>query len=582
MTTSQGFGRDVPERAGAYAGSAAPEPSIADLVPRVGTLSVLRAAVRRRAWLWRVVAVVGLLVGLGISVERPVPYQVASTILLTPEPGAQVGEEMPNDVVMLQSRTVAERAMRDLGLGPGDSLVGTYTVKPITDRVLVLEVSAPSSSEATRRANALAAEFLKYRGQQLQAQQNLVFTSLSQQLSQAQQRVASLSGKIASVSAEPTSSAQQAELQSLETQRSQAESALTGLQQSTTAYRVTQQQATVSMIDGSQVLDTASPLKHTSSAKHAILYGGAGLVVGLVLGMGLAMVLELASDRLRRREDVARALGAPVRLSVVSVPARRGRPWRSAARGADLQRIAGHLRDSIPESPRGAAALAVVAVDNAPAAALPLVSLAVSCAQQGRQVIVADLSGGHAARLLGAGDPGVTTVTADGAQLVVAVPGRGEAAPAGPAYHVPRRRARARRGGTSRGVRRSGLPVHPGHPGSRARRGAPGHLGRRRRGDGHRRGVILGKAPQCRRDDTARRDAPGLCRPARSRPHRRKPRRHPRPQPARQRHLLAEPVLRPRSGERAIVTSTLMPSPQPTAPAATRPGSARAGTTRAG
>jgi capsular polysaccharide biosynthesis protein len=438
VTTSQGFGRDVPERGGMYDGASAAEPSAADLAPRLGTLTVIRAALRRRAWLWRVVAVLGLLAGVGVSVARPVPYQAATTVLLTPEPGAQVGEEMPNDVIMLQSNTVAERAMRDLKLGPADNLVGTYTVKPLTDRVLVLEVKAPSSAEAVRRANALAAEFLKYRAQQLQAQQKLVFASLSQQLSQAQQRVATIAGKISSVSAQPATSAQQSELKSLEDQRNQAESALNGLQQSTTSYRVTQQQAMVSMIDGSQVLDTASPLKHTTEAKHALLYGGLGLGAGLVLGLGLAVVLELVSDRLRRREDVARALGVPVRLSVATVPARRrgpGLPWRSAARDGDLQRIAGYLRDSVPEVPGGgAAALAVVAVDNAPAAAAPLVSLAVSLARQGRQVVLADLSGGHAARLLGAADPGVRTVTADGAQLVVAVPGRGEAAPAGPVH----------------------------------------------------------------------------------------------------------------------------------------------------
>jgi len=437
VTTSQGFGRNVPERAGVYDDASAGESYPADLTPRLGTLPVIRAAVRSHARLWRCFALIGLLVGLGVSVARPVPYQAATTILLTPEPGAQVGEEMPNDVVMLQSRTVAERAMQDLKLGQADNLVGKYTVKPLTDRVLVMVVSAPSSGEAIRRANALAAEFLKYRGQQLQAQQQLVFASLGQQISQAQQRVTSISGKIASVSAQPSSAAQQAELNGLEAQRSEAQSALTGLQQSATAYQVTQQQATVSMIDGSKVLDTASPLKHTSTMKHAILYGIVGLVAGLVLGLGLAVVLELGSDRLRRRDDVARALGVPVRLSVASVPARRrpGLPRRAAARRGDLERIAGYLRDSVPESPRGgAAALAVVAVDNAPAAAPPLVSLAVSLARQGRRVILADLSGGHAARLLGAVDPGVRTVTAGGAQLVVAVPGHGEVAPAGPVH----------------------------------------------------------------------------------------------------------------------------------------------------
>ena len=88
---------------------------------------------------------------------------------------------------------------------------------------------------------------------------------------------------------------------------------------------------------------------------------------------------------------------------------------------------------TVPERSQGAAALAVVAVDNAQVAALALVSLAVSCAQQGSQVVVADLcSGAPAARLLGARDPGVRAVSMNGAQLVVAVPDHDDVLPTGP------------------------------------------------------------------------------------------------------------------------------------------------------
>ena len=438
VKVSQGGGRTAPERAGAYDGDpAAEELSSADLAAGPATLPVIRAALRRRARLWRAVALAGVVIGLGVSVARPVAYQASTTILLTPQPGEQVGEEMPNDVVILESRTVAERAMRDLGLGQGTSLVGTYTATPVTDRVLTLTVRAPSSGEAVRRANALAAEFLNLRAEQLQTQQNLVFTALSHEIGQATQHIASLSSEIASVSAQATSPSQQAELKSLETQRDQATSALAGLQQSTDAYRVTTERDTVSMVKGSQVLDSASPLKHTGALKHGILYGAVGLIAGLALGLGLAIVLELVSDRPRRREDIARALGGPVTLSVGSVPAGR-RAGLASAGGDDVQRIVAHLRDNLPGSSRGAAAaLAVVAVDNAQVAALPLVSLAVSCAREGRQVLMADLSSGaHAARLLGAGDPGVRAVSADGADLVVAVPDRDDVVPAGPVHRA--------------------------------------------------------------------------------------------------------------------------------------------------
>ena len=41
-----------------------------------------------------------------------------------------------------------------------------------------------------------------------------------------------------------------------------------------------------------------------------------GLIAGLVLGLGIVVIRALLSDRLYRRDDVARALGAPVKLSV--------------------------------------------------------------------------------------------------------------------------------------------------------------------------------------------------------------------------------------------------------------------------
>ena len=448
MTVPQGAGRKVLERTGAYVGAAAAKRShAADLPAGLVSLKFIGTALRRRAWLWCAIAMAGLLIGIGMYVALPLAYQASATILLTQMPGGSTGplpigkppDAMQDNVVMMQSRAVAERAMRDLGLRQTvDSFIAAETVTPVTDRALTLTVSAPSSGEAVRRANALAAEFLKFRAEQLQAQQKLMLISLSQQLSQAQKHVVSLSRQIASVSAQTKSPSQEAELKSLETQHILAVSVLTGLQQAIPDFQVTKTAA----VEASGILDPAAPIARApgplgKGARIPIRYAVTGLIAGLALGLGLAIVLELVSDRPRRREDIARALGGPVTLSVGSVPAGR-RAGLASAGGDDVQRIVAHLRDNLPGSSRGAAAaLAVVAVDNAQVAALPLVSLAVSCAREGRQVLMADLSSGaHAARLLGAGDPGVRAVSADGADLVVAVPDRDDVVPAGPVHRA--------------------------------------------------------------------------------------------------------------------------------------------------
>jgi hypothetical protein len=111
----------------------------------------------------------------------------------------------------------------------------------------------------------------------------------------------------------------------------------------------------------------------------------------------------------------------------------RRRRGLAAADGADVRRIIAHLRSAVPANSPDPAALAVVPVGDPRAAALSIVSLALSCAQQGDQVVLADLvSGAPAARLLRAGQPGVRTVHMRGVDLVVAVPEREDVAPAGP------------------------------------------------------------------------------------------------------------------------------------------------------
>src|SRR6185437_6912908 len=100
-------------------------------------------------------------------------------------------------------------------------------------------------------------------------------------------------------------------------------------------------------------------------------------------------------------------------------------------RGRVARRLADQLRDAIP--PGRWSALTVVAADDVRATSAALASLAISCAEQGRRVVLADLSGrARAARLLGTRGPGVHQVQVGDAQLVVAVPDPGNPVPTGP------------------------------------------------------------------------------------------------------------------------------------------------------
>ena len=387
---------------------AAVEDQPADAAASLVSLGFFTAALRRSKWFWRVTAIVGLITGSGLYLRAPHPYQASTTLILAVGNEAQPGQAILEDQALAQSHTMAGLALHKLGLQESiNSFLGSYTATPVTDRVLQITATAPSSNEAVRRANVLATAYLAFRATQLRAQQQLWFTSLDQQVTQ--------------------------EKQALRVQGNRASNDLTALEQDVISTKANAKVATDQQIASSKVLDSASPDPLHSRLKHLILYAAGGFIIGLILGMIIIVVRALLSDRLRRRDDVAQALGAPVKLSVPTIrlswlPGRRGR-----VSDRSTQRIVAFLHDAVPAGSRSAAALAVVPVDDPQAAALSVVSLAESYAREGRRVVVADLCGGApAAMLLGAKGPGVHTVSVRGTQLVTAVPDPAEFAPVGP------------------------------------------------------------------------------------------------------------------------------------------------------
>ncbi len=403
------------------------ESAAAEVAGRLVSLKFITAAVKRRWKFWCTTAAVGLVIGCGLYASSPRSYQASMSLWLTPGPYENATTAANNDVAMAETRTVAGFAVRQLGLrqDPG-SFLGTYKVTPITERLLTITASARSSSQAVADANAVAAAFLKFRDQEVQSQQALMQESLDQQVSQAQQRLSSIKSQITQLSAQ----GQQSRLKTLQAELDQATTTLLDVRQAAIGNQTANGAATAAAVKGSFVVDPAIPLAH-SRLKPLVLDAAVGLVLGLLLGMAIVVIQALVSDRLRRRDDVAQALGAPVRLSTGATGGWRRRA--PAAQGAEIQRIAAHLRQAVPVRSQGVAALAVVPVDDRQVPASSLVSAAVSCAKEGMQVVVADLCGGApAAKILGAADPGVHTVRAHDTSLVVMVPERDDLAPVGP------------------------------------------------------------------------------------------------------------------------------------------------------
>jgi hypothetical protein len=272
----------------------------------------------------------------------------------------------------------------------------------------------------------------------VQAQQQQTATQLQGQVTQAQQRLDSLNAQIKDLQA---SGGQASDITRLKAQRTNAENALASVQQYATTTLASSETLTQSIIRGSQVLNQAVPVK-SSFKKGVLIYGIGGLVAGLMIGLAIVVIGAITSDRLRRRDDIAYAINAPVRLSVG--PMRKSRwvpefPARSASRRRDMDRVVEHLKNIVPGNSRGPAGLAVVAVDDARTAAQAVVEFVLANAKRHR-IVIADLAAGTpAARLLGVDRPGVATISPSGSPVVVVVPAPEDIAPAG---HIASRSSR--------------------------------------------------------------------------------------------------------------------------------------------
>ena len=276
--------------------------------------------------------------------------------------------------------------------------------------------------------------FLKFRADQQHGQNNLFLQSLEAQVNQAKQRVNSINAQLSQLPSQPTSPTQESQISKLRVEQTSATAALSTLQTAISGNQTTTGADLTAALDNSQVLNV-TPLPY-SKKKKLVTYGALGLIGGFALGLTIVVVRALVSDRLRRRDDIAYALDAPVKLSVSTLGARRTltpRPGRAAKRDLDMQRVIAHLHSAVPRSTQVPASLAIVAVDNGPVVAQAVAALATSYASRGTQVIAADLSGGaylaHLSRVKG---PGVQTVSRDGVNFMMAVPNRDDPMPVGP------------------------------------------------------------------------------------------------------------------------------------------------------
>lgn len=361
------------------------------------TLSTIAANLRRRRRIWIPIAVAGFIIGLASAVLLPGKFAATVTIYVEHNPADNPAVDMANDVGLLQSYPVAGAAATALKLPEtAQTFAGQYTVLDPSDSILTVTVTAPSSAEAVARANTLASVFLKVRSKLFTSQNASVVAALTAQESQISKQLDALPGGTNADTAEITND----------------ETLLSNL----AATISTDNSTTATIIGESYVLGPAVPL-HASHLKKYATDAGTGLVAGLAIGCGIFTLEAVLLERLRRRDDIARALGAPVEVTVPLPVLPRlfalgrlhdlmGRPPRA------VRRLSRYVRESLPGSVPER--LAVVAVDRVDIVALAVAEAARELGEEGSSVLVADLTrGGTLAQILGLREPG-TSMRLDG------------------------------------------------------------------------------------------------------------------------------------------------------------------------
>ena len=392
-------------------------------------LGFIGSALRRSKRVWATLAVVGLLFGAGLFVHTKPSYQATTNVILANDPAQDAVTSVQTATQIAEEPAVGKLALQELGL-PGNKL--PYSVFEIDPQVLAFSLSAPTAADAASQSQAVASAFLQIRSQEIQTLLTASVTAQAKQLAQLQNTVQTLSARINQLNAGQGSVTESRQLAAFEAQLSGAQNALSTLVGQQATARVT----AGNMTSGSKILSTSTPVPSHSSKRLMAEYIGGGLFCGLAVGLGIVVVGAVLSSRLYRRDDVAAALSAPVRLSVLS-GGKRKRTWipgtgRAGARQRDVARVADYLRGRVTGSADEPGCLAVIALDDTGFAAEAVTKLVGLCTQDGKRVAVADLAGGTLARQLGMNEPGLEKIAAAEGQVAVVLPDPGEVAPIGP------------------------------------------------------------------------------------------------------------------------------------------------------
>ena len=377
-------------------------------------LADYRRLLRRRGWIVLLLAVLGLVAGAGFLHTQSKVFTSTVSVLVrgNGDNGAVAGGRtstpvnLDTEAQLVQSEALAAQVAKALGVSdaPTDLVSRVAVTVPPNTSVLTISYDGATAEQAQRGAQAYATAYLAARLKLTQDDAASSLKALQTQVTGLETTLRDVTGRIASLPA------------------NSPDRTLALAQQNVLVNQITALQGQISPLvqhdlNIGRIISDASKSDQPSSPV-PLLYLVGGLVVGALLGVALAALLDRADKRVRRGAEIERLLGLPLLAGVPRVrqvdlldgETRAGEAFRS-------------LRNAL-EAQLGASGVVLVAgASPGSGGSFVAANLGAALARAGRRTVVVCADGrlGGTAALLGveaeAPDGAGRAVNASGAVL---------------------------------------------------------------------------------------------------------------------------------------------------------------------
>ena len=251
------------------------------------------SALWRLKWVILIIALVGTLAAVGVSLTQATSYSASTRVLVTPialNPAGSVPLastiSLPTEAEIVRSEAVSKLAAEQVGGSASDVREHTSATYVPDTQVLVISYSSPNADDAAAGATAVADSYLENRSAQAMQAAEEAFADGSTRVAELRAQAQEAAKEAAQA---PEGSPERIEAE----QQAQELTAQAAIWENNIAMLNTED------LSGGEVLVAASVPSKPSSPDH-VKAALRGLVLGLIIGIAAALTID-ATHRRRRR-----------------------------------------------------------------------------------------------------------------------------------------------------------------------------------------------------------------------------------------------------------------------------------------